>query len=243
MLRSGVTKPGHLGVGGVRQQQVDAGQPEPGEGAEVGEDAVERKLVHLEVAGVHQRARRRVHGDGERVGDRVVDRHELAVERPGDVVVAGGDLDQRRLDPVLAQLGRDQGEGEPRPDQRDVPAHPQQVGHGADVVLVPVGEDDGVDVVEPVLDHPEVREDQVDPRLLGLGEEDTAVDDQQAPGELEHGHVAADLAQPPERHDAQPAVGQGRRSLQLQVRLGELTAHEHSSPALVEPSRRCCAHG
>ena len=111
---------GHLGVGRVRQQQVDAGQPQPGEGAEVGQDAVQRQLVHLEVAGVHERAGRGVHGDGERVGDRVVDRDELAVERPGDVVVAGRDLDQRRVDPVLAQLGRDQREGEPRPDQRDV---------------------------------------------------------------------------------------------------------------------------
>src|SRR3954463_5332750 len=78
----GCDEPGHLRVGGVRQQQVDAGQPEPGEGAEVGEDAVQRELVHLEVAGVHERPRGRVHGDGEGVGDRVVDRDELAVERP-----------------------------------------------------------------------------------------------------------------------------------------------------------------
>ena len=62
------------------------------------------------------------------------------------------------------------------------------------MVLVPVGEDDGVDVVEPVLDDPEVGQDQVDARLLGLGEEHAAVDDQQPPGELQHGHVAADLA-------------------------------------------------
>ena len=44
---------GHLGVGGVRQQQVDALGAEPGEGAQVGQDAVQRQLVHLEVAGVH----------------------------------------------------------------------------------------------------------------------------------------------------------------------------------------------
>ena len=52
MSRSVRTKPGHLGVGGVDQQQVDALLAEPGEGPQVGDPAVERQLVHLEVAGV-----------------------------------------------------------------------------------------------------------------------------------------------------------------------------------------------
>src|SRR3712207_8880017 len=47
----------------------------------------------------------------------------------------------------------------PRPDQRDVLAQPQQVGDRADVVLVPVGEDDGGDIGQAVLDHPEVGEE------------------------------------------------------------------------------------
>ncbi len=49
------------------------------------------------------------------------------------------------LDPVLLQLGLDQRQGEPRAEQRDVRLLAQQVGHGADVVLVAVGEHDGVD--------------------------------------------------------------------------------------------------
>jgi hypothetical protein len=110
------------------------------------------------------------------------------------------------------------------------------------VVLVTVGEDDGVDVVEPVLDDPEVREDQVDSRLLGLREEDAAVDDQQPPAELQHGHVPADLAQAAERHDPQAAVGQGRRRLEIEVRLGDLTTHEFSSLALVAHVRATAVH-
>ena len=126
------------------------------------------------------------------------------------------------VDPVLAQLRLDQREGEPRADQRDVAAQPQQVRDGADVVLVPVGEDDGVDVVEPVLDRPEVGQDQVDAGLLGLGEQHAAVDDQQPAVELEDGHVAADLAEPAQRHDPQaaaPAAAGG--GLELEVRLGD----------------------
>ena len=47
---------GHLGVGGVGQQQVDALLAEPGERGQVGEPAVQRQLVHLEVAGVQHGA-------------------------------------------------------------------------------------------------------------------------------------------------------------------------------------------
>ena len=49
----------HLGVGGVGQEQVDALLAEPGERAQVGDPAVERQLVHLEVAGVQDQCRRR----------------------------------------------------------------------------------------------------------------------------------------------------------------------------------------
>ena len=76
-----MTKPGHLGVGGVDQEQVDALVAEPGEPGQVGEPAVERQLVELDVAGVQHQPGRRADGDRERVRDRVVDREELAVPR------------------------------------------------------------------------------------------------------------------------------------------------------------------
>ena len=81
MSRSGGGEAGHLGVGRVGQEQVDALLAQPREGAQVGDAAVERQLVHLEVAGVQHQAGRRADGDGERVGDRVVDRDELELER------------------------------------------------------------------------------------------------------------------------------------------------------------------
>ena len=72
---------GDLGVGGVGQEQVDALLAEPGEAAQVGDPAVERELVHLEVAGVQDQAGRGADRDGEAVGDRVVDGEELAGRR------------------------------------------------------------------------------------------------------------------------------------------------------------------
>src|SRR5690606_16828123 len=139
---------GDLGVGGVRQQQVDALGAEPGEAAEVGDAVVQRQLVHLEVAGVQQGSGRGAHSDGERVGDGVVDREEFEVEGSEGVPFAFGDLDQFGFDAVLAELGGEQGQGEARAHQRDVGAFAQQERDSADVVLVAVGEHDGLDVVE-----------------------------------------------------------------------------------------------
>lgn len=71
------------------------------------------------------------------------------------------------------------------------------------MVLVAVSQDDGFDVVHTVFDVAEVREDQVDAGLLVLGEQHTAVDDQQLAAVLEHRHVATDFADAAESNDAQ----------------------------------------
>ena len=95
------------------------------------------------------------------------------------------------------------------PDQGDVGAQAQQVRDGADVVLVAVGQDDGDDVVEPVLDVGEIGQDQVDAGLGLLGEEDAAVDDEQLAVDFEDGHVAADLPEAAERNDPQGVLAGG----------------------------------
>ena len=110
-----------------------------------------------------------------------------------------------RGDPVLLELGLDEGQGEPGPHQGDVRPLAQQVRDGADVVLVAVREHDGDDLVEPAADPGEVGQDHVDARLVLLGEEHPAVDDQQPAGVLVDRHVAADLPQPAQRHHAQAA--------------------------------------
>ncbi|GAB2596221.1 hypothetical protein GCM10027067_04090 [Pseudactinotalea suaedae] len=96
---------------------------------------------------------------------------------------------------------------------------------------MPVGEHDGIDLVEPVGDVAEVREDQVDAGLVVLGEQHTAVDDQQPAGVLDHGHVAADLAETAERHDAQGALGQRRRGPEIGMGM------THRSLSLSRPCR------
>ena len=171
-------EPGHVGVGRVDEEQVDALLAEPREGAQVGDAVVERQLVHLEVAGGEHDAGRGPDRDGERIGDRVVDRDELEVERADLLVLALLDGQRVRLDAVLLELRLDERERQAGADQGDVGLELQQVRDGADVVLVAVGEHDADDVVEAVLDRLEVGQDQVDARLVLLGEEHAAVDDE-----------------------------------------------------------------
>ena len=80
MSRSGVVKPGTSALVESTMNRSTPSDAEPGEGAQVGDPAVQRQLVHLEVAGVQDRAGGRADGHGERVGDGVVDRDELEVE-------------------------------------------------------------------------------------------------------------------------------------------------------------------
>src|SRR5262249_34295520 len=78
----------------------------------------------------------------------------------------------------------------------------QQVGEAADVVLVAVGDDDAVDPVRVLTQEREVGQDQVDARhLLGAREHEPAVDDDDAPVDVEAAAVPADLPQPAQEHD------------------------------------------
>ena len=200
----------HLGVRGVGQQQVNAVGAEPGEPAEVGQPVVQRQLVHLEVAGVQDDPGRRLDRDRERVRDRVVDREELQLPRTeGLLSPPASTSTSTGRDPVLGELGADQRQRQPRPDQRDVGPLPQQVRNAADVVLVRMRQHQRVDLVQPALERGEVRQDQVDAGLVVLGEQDAAVDDEQPAGVLEDRHVAADLAEAAERDQAQAVSGPG----------------------------------
>src|SRR6218665_1071441 len=66
-----------------------------------------------------------------------------------------------------------------------------------------VGQHDTDDVVEAPLERLEIRQDQVDARLVLFRKEHSAVDDEDLAVVLEHGHVATDLAEPAEGRDAQ----------------------------------------
>ena len=208
-LRGG--EPRHLRVGRVDEEDVDAGLAQPGEGAQVGQPTVQWQLVHLEVAGVQQRPRRCPDRDRQGVGDGMVHRDELELERPdrGALTVLHH-FAASAADAVLPDLPLEQRQGEFRPEHGDVGPLTQQIWHRTDVVLVSVGQHQADHIVQPVGDRVEARQDEVDTRMVVLGEQHAAIDQQQLAVVLQDRHVAPDVTQPPQRDDAHPTRRQRR---------------------------------
>ena len=102
-----------LGAGRVGQQADDALLAEPGEDREVGQLAVDRRVVELEVAGVDDRADRRPQGDAHRVRDRVADPERDDVERADVELVARVEREERVVvELVLLDLVAEQAAGQ-----------------------------------------------------------------------------------------------------------------------------------
>ncbi len=198
-----------LGVRGVGEEEVDALLAEPGERVQVGEAVVQRELVHLEVARVHYHAR------GVRMATASASGMEWLTATNSQ---SKGPMRSRCPSATWRVYGRMRCSWSLASIRARVSLEPISGMSGfsrrrkdaADVVLVTVGEDDALDVVETVPDGREVGQNQVDSGLLLLGEEHSAVDDQQAASVLEDRHVAADLAETTERGDPQATFGERR---------------------------------
>ena len=159
----------------------------------------------------------------------MVDREVLALEDSVLTALALFDLNEHRLDAVLATFGGHQGQGEPRTDDWNVPALFEQEGDRADVVFVGVGEHQRLDVRKAALEVAHVRQDQVHSGLVVGGEHDPAIDDQQPAEVFEHRHIAADLADPTQRGDPQAAWGQRTRRHEFLVHL-EIILQPRAAP-------------
>ncbi len=204
---------GNFGVGGVGHEQVNALLAQAGEAGKVGDALVQRELVHLEVASFQHQAGRRADGNSQTVRDGVVHCKEFDVERAKLAAVAFLDRDQLALDPVLVQLGLQEGQGQLGGDDGDVAAVLEQVRDTANVVLVTVGQHQANHVRPAVLQVGEVGDDDVDAGVVLLGEQNAAVNDQQLAAKFEDCHVAANLPQSTEGDDAHCSFGKGGRGL------------------------------
>ena len=169
---------------------------------------VEGQLVHLEVTGHQNFAGGSAHEHCERIRNGVRHRNKFQAERAdlGSVMFIY-DVQGWVLQAVLAQLGLNERQCQVRPIDRDVRAQFEQVGDGADVIFVAVGQYHRLHIVEALLNPREVRQNQVNTWLTFFGEENAAVDDEQLSVIFEDGHVAADLTEATEGHDPHGALG------------------------------------
>ena len=149
----------------------------------------------------------------------MVDREELALEHSVRGAHPFGHLNEDRLQSVLTAFRGEQGQGELRTDNRYVGPHFEQERDRPDVVFVGVREDQRLDIVEPVFDVTQIRQDQVDARFVVGGKLHPAVDDQQPAQMLENRHVAADFVDSAQRGHPQTTCGQRTWRLKVYIHL------------------------
>ena len=127
----------------------------------------------------------------------MVDGDELHLKGADSFGIALGYNSRIGLDSMFGELCFDERNGQTAADQGNVGPKLEKVGDGADMVLVPVGEDDGLNVLDPVAQIIDVRQNQVDAGLTFFGKEDSAVDDDDFPLVFEDVAIAADFTESP----------------------------------------------
>ena len=147
---------------------------------------------------------RALDGEAHRVGDGVVGVDELHGElaRLDHLARLAGDELGLVQQAVLLQLQLHQ----PRGHAGGVDGHvdiPQQIGDGADVVLVSVGEEDAPDAVLVLDEIGEVGDHHVDAVHVVVGKAHAHVDHDDVPAVLVDGHVLADLIESAQGDDFQ----------------------------------------
>ena len=174
--------------------------------------AVDRRLIDLEVAGVHDDADRRVNRQRHAVGHAVRHADEFHRERADrDAVVRphGNEVHGIR-EAVFLQLGFDERQRERGAVDRTIEQR-NEVRHAADVIFVAMRQHERSG--RPLLlQVGEIRNDPVHAEQLGVREHHAGIDDNRRLTPREREHVHAELAKSAERYDFEHSL---RRSTNL----------------------------
>src|SRR6266545_2919516 len=227
-----------LGVRGIAEQDVHAAVAKIGELAKVRTEAVHGRVVDLVVAGVDDPSAGRLEHYSDGIGNRVRHAHELGAVR-ADLNGFALRLDFEELgafqEPVLVELRLDEAQRQTgRPDLRN--AHlAQEKRKRSGVILVPMCDDEGADVVFVVAQVAEVRQHEVDAEVLVTREGKAGVDHDDALVGFHDHHVLPDLAQAAER-DQSRGTGHSRKCMVARWRPRPESALRCSMRSAARPS-------
>ena len=206
-LRLARREPGTVGVGRVSAQEENALAAQLGQARDIGRGAVDRCLIELVVARHEDCSELCPNRHGARIGNRVGHVDELDGKGAERQLLAGLDiLELRVAELVLVELGARHRDHQPAPVDRrgmllaELTQHPGQC---PEMVLVPVGDDDRLDLRSTLAQIAEVREHEIDPEHLGGREAKPGVDHDDPSAVLDDRHVLTDLAESAERKDAE----------------------------------------
>ena len=195
-----------LRVRRVAQEQVDTAVSDLRELADIGPEAVDRRVVELVVPGVQDAKVGCLDEDRRGVRNRVRHADVLEPERADleGPVLGAGLLQLRRVQqPVLVELGLDEAERQARPPDLGHGHLAHEIRQAAHVVLVGMCEQHGAHTLGALPEVGVVRQDEIDAQVLVARERETRVHDDDLVSELVDGQVLADLAESPEGDNSQ----------------------------------------
>ena len=196
-----------LHVGGIGQQRQHTGLAVARQAGQVGQLAIDRGMVDLEVAGMDHDPFRR--GDGQRatIDHRVGHPQELHAETAQLHSVAR--LDDHQLHRTVKLVFLELFVDKPQRQGRAVDRHVQLLQHEgkrSDVILVPVGQADGADIPDSLTQPGDIGYHVVDSEHFRAGKHQAAIDDDDVLViDVSH-HVHADFAQSAQGHYLQRRV-------------------------------------
>jgi len=185
-----------LDVGGILQQREYAFLAVLRESVQIEEAVIGRRGVHLEVAGVDDHAQGRMDGQGHTIHQAVRYLDGVDTERADLDANAGFQFIQFSIveQAMLIELVFDIGQREFR-----TPYWYIQFGEdpwdAADVIFMPVGEDDGANFVPVLGEVADVGDDDVHAQQFGLGKHEAGVDDNDIVAPADGHAVHTELAQ------------------------------------------------
>ena len=173
------------------------------ETAEIRHLAVNRRIVELEVARMHDHAERCLDGEADRIWNRMVHTDETDAEAADidDVALHDG-MEHRGVDAVLFETSLEDAEREARAVDRnaDLLEHIRQ---RADMIFVAVCEHDGLDLVAVLEEIRDIRNHEIDAEHILLREHETGINEQDLILIADDRHILANLSQTAERNDLQ----------------------------------------
>ena len=176
---------------------------------DIGQLAVHGVRIEFEIGGMHHGADRRLHHHADRIGDTVADMEKLHREAAERQPVAGRNGMELAVRQQSGLLQFDLGKAARQRSgiDRNVQVT-QQVGQGADMILVAVGQHDRL---HPIRTRGQIRDvgvDQVDAEHVAFGEHQAGIDHQNVIAAFQGHHVLADFAEAPQGDDAKRCLCQ-----------------------------------
>ena len=225
---------GVLRIGGVAHKGKYAFIAQLSKTLQVDRIAIDRCEIDLEITGVYNGACRRFDGQRSSIYDAVIGLDKFNVKLSQlDNIPERNDMALRNLEKImLAQLVFDDAHCQPCSVNGNIDLF-QNIGQGADVVFVTVGNNKALYLVNILLQISCIRNDKIDTEHVVLREGKAAVHNHNTVPELERGNVHADLFKPAERNNTH-----GRSGLSVHFFMVFFQSVS-SSEDLFPPARRC----